>query len=74
MSTRFSRTIFAIAITALMVVGNALPASADSSVEHVITYYNNAQHSEVVGEWAYGCYSIYEGKFSEYSSAIEYGC
>jgi polyisoprenoid-binding protein YceI len=74
MTTRFSRTIFAVAITALMVVGNALPASAASGVEHVTTYYNNAQHSEVVGEWATGCYSLYEGRFSGYSSTIEYSC
>jgi hypothetical protein len=57
-----------------MVAGNAVPASADSNVEHVITYYNNAQHSEVVGHWASGCYSIYEGRFSQYSSSIEFGC
>jgi hypothetical protein len=42
--------------------------------EVVITYYNNAQHSTVVGQYAFGCTFSSWGESTSYETAIEYAC
>jgi hypothetical protein len=42
--------------------------------ETSITYYNNAQHSEIVGAYDTGCFTFQWGTASDYSTTTETVC
>ena len=80
MFRKLARTCIATLILAgTAVAGSGLPAQANPSprvreFELILTYYNNAQHSIVVGTFASGCYYYASGTRSAYVSSNSYLC
>jgi hypothetical protein len=78
MATWLTRTAIATAILIGITMMGGLPASATPQtgrgIETVITYYNNASHSLIVGEDAFGCTSTLWGTISLYKTIVNYAC
>jgi hypothetical protein len=84
MAPKFARTgIAALAVAGIVMAGGGLSAQAQVKPqiaygeEAVTTYYNNAQHSEIVGVRYLGtCVPVGDswGTFSAYSTFYEYYC
>jgi Family of unknown function (DUF6289) len=67
-------------VTGLTMAACALPASAAArpgvapGEEILLTYYNNAQHSTVVGQYAYGCTFSSWGESTSYYVTTAHAC
>ena len=80
MSRKLARTLSGVVILAAAAIGSGAPALASSNIypnsELVETYYNNAQHSQVVGQsWFGECEPSGEwGTITSYVVGTSYFC
>ena len=78
MTRKLSRTVIAATVLAGFTMVGGLSASAQTSVapgeEVFTTYYNNAQHSTVIGQRAIGCTIYAWGSTSSYITVNAYAC
>lgn len=78
MATWLTRIAIAMMILVGITMAGSLSASATPQVgqgeEVVITYYNNAQQSAVIGQYEFGCVFYSWGSSSSYHTTFVYGC
>jgi hypothetical protein len=83
MTRKLSRTgIAALFLAGTALAGSSLPAQAMTQArpgpiiqkETLYTFYNNAQHTTVIGYAEYGCTTVKSGSESSYYTVIMYSC
>ena len=80
MAGKFARLACAVTAAAGMTLAGGLSASAAArpsvgmGEEIVLTYYNNAQHTTVIGGYSYGCVFSSWGSNSSFFTTNSYAC
>jgi hypothetical protein len=83
MTRKLSRTgSAAIVLAGTALAGSSLPAQALTQArpgpviqkETLYTYYNNAQHTTVIGYAEYGCTTVISGSSSSYYTVHSWNC